>query len=162
MNQKKHFLPALLLYGSLLMAEPTFEDQIRAAQVPDYYTHVVLKGVIKQMIFPGPPNFQSVEKGDWAEPRTILEVDDASLIRLVKAQSHVTSSHYLGEFIDSELREDAPNANLVTLDSSFTGEPDHIELYENKLVIIDAVISAQPTRCHTPFVVEIAEVLFHE
>ncbi|MEI6242457.1 MAG: hypothetical protein WCP39_03525 [Chlamydiota bacterium] len=146
----------------ILFAEPTLEDQVKAAQNPDYYVHLVLTGVVKQMIFPGPPNFMSVEQGDWEEPRTILEVDNESLVRLVEAQSRVTLNHYLGEFIDSELKIDEPNANLVTLDSSFTGKPDNIELYENKIVTIDAVISAQPTRCHTPFVVEIAEILFHE
>ena len=155
-------LSTLLLSFQTLIAEPTLEDQAKAAKNPDYYIHVVLTGVVKQMIFPGPPHFLSVENGDWAEPRTILKIDDASLLRLVEAQSRVTPNHYLGEFIDPEIREDESDANLVTLDSSFTEEPDNIELYENKVVTIDAVISAQPTRCHTPFVVEIVEVLSHE
>ncbi len=158
----KSFITVSLLSFQALIAEPTLEDQIRAAENPDYYIHVVLTGVVEQMIFPGPPHFLSVENGDWAEPRTILKIDDASLLHLVEAQSRSTAGHYLGEFIDSEAREDEPNANLVTLDSSFTGKPDNIELYENKVITIDAVISAQPTRCHTPFVVEIAEVLSHE
>ena len=97
------------------------------------------------MIFPGPPHFLSVENGDWAEPRTILEVGEASLMHLVKIQSQVTSNDYLGKFIDSELKADEPNANLITLDSSFSGKPTNIELYENKQVVIDAVI----TRCST-------------
>lgn len=150
------------LGSQILSAQPSEEDHTRAAQNPGYYKHVTLTGVVKRMIFPGPPHFLSVEKGDWAEPRTILEVDKASLIRLVQAQSQVTSEHYLGEFMDSGLKEDEPNANLVTLDSSFTGELDNIERYEGKVITIDAVISAQPTRCHTPFVVEIVEVLSHE
>lgn len=158
----KLFLFALLLSSQALCAEPTPEDQIRAAQNPGYYKHVVLKGIVKKMIFPGPPHFLSVENGDWAEPRTILDVDKASLSRLVEAQSQITPNHYMGKFIDSELRADEPDANLVTLDSSFTGEPDNIEFYENKVVTIDAVISAQPARCHTPFVVEVVEVLSHE
>ncbi len=89
-------------------------------------------------------------------------MDEASLVHLVETQSQVTSNDYLGKFIDSELKADEPNANLITLDSSFSGKPTNIELYENKQVVIDAVISAQPAHCHTPFVVEIAEVLFHE
>lgn len=157
------FLIVILLLGfQTLIAEPSQEDLLKAAENPDYFVHVILRGVVKQIIFPGPPHFLSVENGDWAEPRRILEVDNASLLRLVEAQSHVTSNNYLGAFIDSELREDEPNANWVTLDSSFTGEPDNIEFYENKIVTINAVISAQPAHCHTPFVVEIAEVLFHE
>lgn len=158
----KLFITVLLLSSQALIAEPTEQDHVRASQNPGYYKHVVLKGVVKEMIFPGPPHFLSVENGDWAEPRTILEIDEASLERLVEAQSQVTSNDYLGKFIDSELKADEPNANLVTLDSSFTGKPNNIELYENKQVVIDAVISAQPAHCHTPFVVEIAEVLFHE
>lgn len=158
----KLFFCILLLSSQILVSKPSEEDYIRAAQYPGYYKHVVLTGIVKQMIFPGPPHFLSVEKGDWAEPRTILEVDEASLLRLVEAQSQVTLCHYLGEFIDSELKTDEPNAHWVTLDSSFTGEPDNIELYENKIVTIDAVISAQPTRCHTSFVVEIVEVLSHD
>lgn len=158
----KIFLGALLLSSQILFAEPTEQDHIKAAQNPDYYKHVVLKGIVKQIVFPGPPHFLSVENGDWEEPRTILEVDEASLLRLVETQSQVTLNHYLGKFIDSELKADEPNANLVTLDSSFIGKSDNIEQYENKLVVIDAVISAQPAHCHTPFVVEIAKVLFHE
>lgn len=158
----KLFFSVLLLSSQILVAEPTEQDHTKAAQNRDYYKHVVLKGVVKQMIFPGPPHFLSVENGDWAEPRTILEVDEASLLRLVETQSQVTTDHYLGEFIDSELKADEPNANLVTLDSSFTEKPDNIELYENKIVTIDAVISAQPARCHTPFVVEIVEILSRE
>lgn len=133
----KLFLGVLFMSSQLLFAEPTEQDHIKAAQNPDYYKHVVLTGIVRQMIFPGPPHFLSVENGDWAEPRTILEVDEASLLRLVEAQSQVTPSNYLGEFIDSELKVDEPNANMVTLDSSFTGEPDNIEFYENKIVTID-------------------------
>jgi hypothetical protein len=158
----KLFFYTLLMSSQILSAEPTEQDHVKAARNPDYYKHVILKGVVKQMIFPGPPHFLSVENGDWAEPRIILEVDEASLLKLVEAQSQVTTDDYLGKFIDSELKIDEPNANLVTLDSSFTGKSDKIEQYENKLVVIDAVISAQPAHCHTPFVVEVAEVLFHE
>lgn len=158
----KFFIAIGLLSFQALIAQPSLEDHLKAAENPDYYIHVILTGVVKQVIFPGPPNFFSVEKGDWAEPRTILEVDAVSLLRLIEAQSRVTPNHYLAEFIDPEIREDESDANLVTLDSSFTEEPDNIELYENKIVTIDAVISAQPTRCHAPFVVEIVEVLSHE
>ena len=160
----KFFIITLLLvfYSLVLVAQPSSEDLLKAAKNPDYFVHVVLTGVVKQMIFPGPPHFLSVEEGDWAEPRTILKIDNESLLRLVKEQAKVTLDQYMGEFIDSELREDEPNAKLVTLDGSFTEEPDNIELYENKTVTIDAVLSAQPTRCHTPFVVEIAEALTHE
>jgi hypothetical protein len=158
----KLFFCVLLLSSQVLFATPTEQDYVRAAQNPDYYKHVVLTGIVKRMTFPGPPHFLSVENGDWAEPRTILEVDEASLLRLIAAQSQVTPNDYLGEFIDSKLQADEPNAYWVTLDSSFTEEPDNIELYENKIVTIDAVISAQTARCHTPFVVEIVEVLSHE
>jgi hypothetical protein len=158
----KIFITALLLGFQSLIAQPSEEDLLKAAENPDYFVHVILTGVVKQIIFPGPPYFLSVENGDWAEPRTILKIDNESLIRLLEAQSHVTSNNYMGAFVDSEVREDEPNVNLVTLDSSFTGEPDNIEIYKNKIISIDAVISAQPTRCHTPFVVEVVEVLSHE
>lgn len=158
----KFFTTILLLSFQTLIAQPSEEDLLIAAENPDYFVHVILTGVVKQIIFPGPPHFLSVEKGDWAEPRRILEVDKESLLHLIEAQSHITSNNYMGAFVDSEVSENEPNSNLVTLDSSFTGEPDNIELYKDKLVTIDAVISAQPTRCHTPFVVEIVEVLSHE
>lgn len=158
----KLFFGVLILSSQMLFAEPTEEDHVKAAQNPDYFKHVVLKGIIKQMIFPGPPHFLSVENGDWAEPRTILEVDEASLQRLVEAQSQVRPEHYLGEFIDSELQADEEDAHWITLDSSFTGKSNNIEIYENKIVTIDAVISAQPAHCHTSFVVEVAEILSYE
>jgi hypothetical protein len=161
-NHMKLFFGTLLLISQGLFAVPTEQDCLKAAKNPDYYKHVILKGKVRQMVFPGPPHFLSVEDGDWEEPRTVLEVDKESLVRLVEAQSKVTSDHYMGEFIDSTLTPDEPSANLVTMDSSFTGKPDNIEFYENKTVTIDAVISAQPARCHTPFVVEIVEVLSHE
>jgi hypothetical protein len=53
----KIFLSTLLLSFQALIAEPTLEDQVKAAKNPDYYIHVVLTGVVKQMIFPGPPHF---------------------------------------------------------------------------------------------------------
>jgi len=83
----KIFITVSLLSFQALIAEPTEQDHIRASHNPGYYKHVVLKGNVKRMIFPGPPHFLSVENGDWAEPRTILEVDEASLERLVEAQS---------------------------------------------------------------------------
>lgn len=158
----KLILTILLASSAFLFSEPTPEDWVKAAKNPNYFVHVMLTGTVKRMVFPGPPHYLSIEKGDWAEPRTILDVDNMSLLRLEEAQSHVTADQYMGEFIDSTLKADEPNANLVTLDSSFTGEPDNIELYENKIVTIDAVISAQPAHCHTQYVVEIAKVLFHE
>ncbi len=158
----KLYITILLLGLQSVNAQPSLEDQLRATENPDYYVHVLLTGVVKQMVFPGPPHFLSVEDGDWPEPRTILQVDDESLFRLVKAQSRVTPSHYFGEFIDSELKGDEVNSNLVTIDSSFTDEQDNVEFYENKIITIDAVISAQPAHCHTPFVVEVAEVISHE
>lgn len=158
----KFFITTLLLSFQALIAQPTEKDLLKAAKNPDYFVHVVLTGVVKRMIFPGPPNFHSVKEGDWAEPRTILEIDNESLLRLVKTQAKVTLDQYMGKFIDSELTEDEPNAKLVTLDGSFTEEPDNIEIYENKIVTIDAVLSAQPAHGHTPFVVEIVEVLTHE
>jgi len=158
----KFFFITLLIWSTALQSEPTQEDWVKAAKNPDYFVHVKLSGTVKRKIFPGPPHFLSVEKGDWEEPRTILEIDNASLARLIEAQSSITPNLYMGEFIDPTFKADEPNANLVTLDSSFSGEPDNIEIYENKIVTIDAVISAQPTRCHTPFVVEIVKVLSHE
>ena len=127
----KLFVTVSLLSFQALIAEPTEQDHIRASQNPGYYKHVILKGNFKRMIFPGPPHFLSVEDGDWAEPRTILEIDEASLECLVETQSQVTSSDYLGKFIDSELKADEPNANLVTLDSSFSGKP--INIYDRKI-----------------------------
>ena len=60
----------LLLGFQTLIAQPTLEDELKAAENPDYFIHVVLTGIVKRMIFPGPPHYLSVEEGDWAEPRT--------------------------------------------------------------------------------------------
>lgn len=155
-------LTIFLLSFQWLFSMPQPEDQARALLNPNYYLHVTLTGVVKYMIFPGPPNFFSVEKGDWEEPRWILEVDEPSLKRLVETQASATPDNYLGEFIDTTIQANEPNANLVTLDSSFTGEPHNIGLYRDKTVTIDAVIGVQLTRCHTPFVVEIVKVMPHE
>jgi hypothetical protein len=145
-----------------LLAQPPEADQLKSLQYPNYYLHVTLSGVVKYMVFPGPPNFVSVEEGDYEEPRWILDVDDRSLKRLVETQASATSNNYAFQYIDTTLKADESNAHLVTLDSSFTGEPDNIELYKNKMVTIDAVISAQPAHCHTPFVVEINQIISHE
>lgn len=158
----KAFAIFVLLNFYILDAAPSQEDFEKAVSNPDYFTHVALSGVVKEIIFPGPPNFISVDEGDWAEPRWILDVDEQSLARLAKAQKGITPDCYMGDFIDSELLVDEPNANFVTLDSFFTPGFESIALYKNKRVTIDAVISAQPAHCHTPFVVEIAEVLTHE
>lgn len=156
-------IAAVTFFGfRLLYATPSQEDHEKAATNPRYFVHVILSGIVKDMVFPGPPNFVSVEGGDWAEPRWILDIDEQSLVRLAEVQAGITGDCYMREFIDSELRADEPNANLVTLDSFFTKELKSLVCYENKRVTMDAVISAQPAHCHTPFVVEIAEVLISE
>src|ERR1700674_3119286 len=96
-----------LLSCQALFAEPSLAeqaDQVKSAQNPNYYLHVVLTGLVKHMIFPGPPNFVSVEKGDYEEPRWILDVDETSLKRLVETQSSVTPNNYAYRFIDTTLR----------------------------------------------------------
>ena len=153
---------AIFLSFQIIYATPSQEDHEKAMSNPRYFVHVALSGIVKDMVFPGPPNFVSVEEGDWEEPRWILDVDEQSLVRLAAAQASITGDCYMGEFIDSELRADEPNANLVTLDSFFAEESGSMAHYENKRVTIDAVMSAQPAHCHTPFVVEIAEVLAYE
>ncbi len=39
----KIFLSTLLLSFQTLIAEPTLEDQVKAAKNPDYYIHVVME-----------------------------------------------------------------------------------------------------------------------
>lgn len=50
----KLFFGVLLLSSQILFAEPTQEDHLRVAQNTDYYKHVVLKGIVKLVIFQGP------------------------------------------------------------------------------------------------------------
>jgi len=155
-------LEKLAFSTNTLVAEPSLEDQVKGSKNPNYFIHVKLRGTVKDVIFPGPPCFFSVADGDYEEPRWILDVDKPSLLRLVEAQASVTADNYLYEFIDTTIKADEPNAHIVTIDSSFNGDLDGMEPYENKVVTIDAVISAQLARCHTPFVVEIVEVLSNE
>ena len=97
---------AAFLSFQVLYATPSQEDHEKASTNPNYFVHVMLSGIVKDMIFPGPPNFVSVDEGDWAEPRWILDVDKQSLARLAKAQAGITNDCYMSEFIDSELRAD--------------------------------------------------------
>ena len=120
MRFTKLVLTVLLLSCQALFTEPSLAeqaDQVKSAQNSNYYLHVALTGVVKYMVFPGPPNFVSIEKGDYEEPRWILDVNEASLKRLVETQSSVTPSNYAYRFIDTTLRADEPDANLVTLNS---------------------------------------------
>lgn len=67
-------IAAVTFFGfRLLYATPSQEDHEKAATNPHYFVHVILSGIVKDMVFPGPPNFVSVEGGDWAEPRWIRE-----------------------------------------------------------------------------------------
>jgi hypothetical protein len=45
----------------LLYATPSQEDHEKASKNPNYFVHVILSGIVKDMIFPGPPNFVSAE-----------------------------------------------------------------------------------------------------
>ena len=47
----KIFIAIWLLSFQALIAEPTEQDHVRASQNLGYYKHVVLKGIVKHMIF---------------------------------------------------------------------------------------------------------------
>jgi hypothetical protein len=107
---------AVFLSFQALCATPSQEDHEKAVMNPDYFVHVILSGIVKDMIFPGPPNFVSVDEGDWAEPRWILDVDEQSLARLAEAQAGVTDHHYMGEFIRA-VEGEPPGISVVYYDT---------------------------------------------
>jgi len=48
------------------------------SQCLDYEPSIVeLTGIMKRVVFPGPPNYESVEKGDEPEPYWVLYLDSA-------------------------------------------------------------------------------------
>lgn len=140
---------------------PSESDFEKAREIPYYFHSVNLTGIVRHVIFPGPPCFYSIEEGDYAEPRVILEVDSDSLRSLIEIQALIKPEHYMGWCFENDVDQDTPLANWVTIDSHFQDPPPLILRYLNQKITIQAVMSAHPTRRHTPFIIEIVKVVDH-
>ena len=54
---------------------------------------VALRGMISQYTFPGPPNFESIENGDWPETRWVFEIPKSEILRL-KEEKMVSDEYF--------------------------------------------------------------------
>jgi hypothetical protein len=102
---------------------------------------VALKGRIFQYIFPGVPNFQSLEEGDAPEARWILEIPETEIQRL-------TISGCLPE-------EDLFSAEARGWVQLITPYSDNdLISFSNKQVVVEGFLGTLVFHIHTPIAIE--------
>lgn len=72
---KKNFITQVLLLCALLLQFVFFTDEVKSEECLSYKpAKVRLTGTLVERTFPGPPEFESIEKGDEPEARWILKL----------------------------------------------------------------------------------------
>lgn len=72
---KKNFITQVLLLCALLLQFVFFTDEVKSEECLSYKpAKVKLTGTLVSRTFPGPPNYESIEKGDEPETYWILKL----------------------------------------------------------------------------------------
>src|SRR5262245_65423772 len=71
------------------------------------------QGILNYRIFPGPPNYEDVRKGDTPEPTYILKLDEPVCATGVESVDPITKSDPLHIFPDSDMTDHAVWRDLI-------------------------------------------------
>lgn len=150
------FLFALLIIFDLLSPmHIMFADQQQIVY-PTKYVHpvdddsviplpfIMLRGKLLRHTFPGVPNYESIEDGDYPETRWVLEISSAEIERLIDL-------NYVSENIYSPSQEGW--VQLIAVDNE---ESPHLLL--NKKVVVKGYLGTLASHIHTPATIEAKEI----
>jgi hypothetical protein len=115
-----------------------------------------IKGKLFHYVFPGPPNYESVEEGDTPDPRWVLKIDEDTYIRLVEM---IPMMH---EWYQPYIPEDEESSGGGDVIQLAEGEQigKQFEKLQNKEVVLEGFIGGWPTGyCHTRFMFEVKNIL---
>lgn len=114
-----------------------------------------IKGKLFRYVFPGPPNYESVEEGDTPSPRWVIEIDEETYQRLVKM---VPMMH---EWYQPYIPEDEESADGDWIQLAESGEMrKKFKTLQDKEVCLQGYIGGWPTgHCHTRFMFEVISIV---
>lgn len=137
------------LAGVTLYAEPSPPSLLEGCP----FTQI--KGRLYHYIFPGPPNYESVEGGDRPDPRWVLEIDKETYLRLVQMIP------LMEEFYQPYIPEDEKVTSGDVIQLAQSNEiVQQFRKLENTEVSLEGYIGGWPTaHCHTRFFFEVKTVL---
>ena len=113
---------------------------------------IILRGKLRLKLFPGPPEYGSIEEGDRADYVWIVELDDPSFLLALNAPENELSLD-LAAIIK---REDAHDL-ILCLNENFKST---CEEYKDQDVIVRGVLFHAHTAHHyTPLLIDLKDIL---
>lgn len=139
-------------YGSMI---PLFSDQEKAEYLVEYLypvdddtviplPFIMLRGKLIRHTFPGVPNYEGIEDGDYPETRWVLEITGAEIQQLI-------TSRYV-----SDKMYDSYQEGWIQLIP--TGTEQSPQYFLNKQVIVKGYLGTLASHIHTPATIEAKEI----
>jgi hypothetical protein len=105
---------------------------------------VTLQGKLIRHTFPGVPNYESIEDGDYPETRWVLEIPKTEIRRLIDSK-----------YVSENLYEDS-GEGWVQLIPAYTEQSP--QSFLNKQVVVKGYLGTLASHIHTPATIEAKEM----
>jgi len=105
---------------------------------------ITLRGKLIRHTFPGVPNYESIEDGDYPETRWVLELPKVEIRRLIDSK-----------YVSEELYEDSEEGWVQLIPSGVELSP---QLFLNKQVVVKGYLGTLASHIHTPATIEAKEI----
>lgn len=101
---------------------------------------IILRGKLIRHTFPGVPNYESIEDGDYPETRWVLEMPKAEVRRLIDSK-----------YVSEDLYEDSEEGwiQLIAI-----GTEESPQFFLNKQVVVKGYLGTLASHIHTPVTIE--------
>lgn len=141
-----------IFYGSM---SPLFADQEKTAYPVEYLypvdddtviplPFITLRGKLIRHTFPGVPNYESIEDGDYPETRWVLEIEKAEIRQLLASR-----------YVSNEMYESYQEGWVQLIPAGTEQSPQH---FLNKQVIVKGYLGTIASHIHTPATIEAKEI----
>lgn len=105
---------------------------------------ITLQGKLIRHTFPGVPNYESTEDGDYPETRWVLEIPKTEIRRLIDSK-----------YVSENLYEDS-GEGWVQLIPAYTEQSS--QSFLNKQVVVKGYLGTLASHIHTPATIEAKEI----
>ncbi len=134
---------------------PLFADQEKTAYPVEYLypvdddtviplPFITLRGKLIRHTFPGVPNYESIEDGDYPETRWVLEIGKAEILQLLASRC-----------VSNEMYESYQEGWVQLIPAGIEQSPQH---FLNKQVIVKGYLGTLASHIHTPATIEAKEM----
>ena len=128
------------------------KPKIPAASIQSSEPSITLRGKLRLKLFPGPPEYGSIEEGDQADYVWIVELDDPSFLLALNAPENELSL----DLADIVEREDAHDLILCVNENLERS----CEEYKDQDVIVRGILFHAHTAHHyTPLLIDLKDIL---